>query len=53
MEEISKKWFAKGKQIIGCSNCECTITCGVWKKVIISGIIGIIVGAYLVHEFMG
>jgi len=53
MEEIFKKWFIQGKQIIGCANCECTVTCGVWKKVLISGAIGTIVGAFIAYEFMG
>ena len=53
MKKIWEKYFSKAKQVIGCSNCECTVQCGVWIKVLISGVGGIIIGAIIVHEFMG
>jgi ElaB/YqjD/DUF883 family membrane-anchored ribosome-binding protein len=53
MKKLWEKYFSKAKQVIGCANCECTVQCGAWKKVIISGVVGVIIGAIIVYELMG
>ena len=47
MVKLWEKYFSKAKQVIGCANCECTVQCGAWKKVIISGVVGVIIGAII------